>query len=110
MVLAILMVGGGGAKKFPSFKVGGEQKVLPCLEGGGAKLMTSPIRPSHTLRCHTLAMGRSKTPAIHQNRMRCAAMHVGIFAPDVEISQSFIIRFSNGLQQCDGYIISSHVI
>ena len=33
------------------------------------------IRPSHTLRCSTPAIGRSKAPAIHQNRMRCAAMH-----------------------------------
>ena len=34
----------------------------------------SMYRPSHTLRCRTLAMGRSKA-AIHQNCMRCAAMH-----------------------------------
>ena len=35
--LAIMKWGGGGLKKFPPFKIGGTHKVLPCLEGGGAR-------------------------------------------------------------------------
>ena len=34
--------------------------------------------------------------------LRCIFQHVGISAPDVGISQLFIIRFLNGLQYCDG--------
>ena len=29
------IVGGGARERFPLFKRGGTQKVLPCLEGGG---------------------------------------------------------------------------
>ena len=42
--------------------------------------------------------------------LRCIFQHVGICAPDVGISQPFIIRFSNGSQHCDAYIIGFHVI
>ena len=41
---------------------------------------------------------------------RCIFQHVGNFAPDFGISQPLIIRFSNGLQHCDGFNISFHVI
>ena len=45
---------------------------VPCgVPGSGF----CPLRPSHTLRCCTSAMGRSKVSVIHQNRMPCAAMH-----------------------------------
>ena len=42
--------------------------------------------------------------------LRCIFQHVGISAPDFGISKLFIIRFSNGLQYCDGDSIPFHVI
>ena len=41
--------------------------------------------------------------------LRCIFQHVGIFAFDFGISQSFIIQFPNGFQHCDGYLINIHV-
>ena len=35
--MAILNGGGGDTKSFFPFKMGGEQKVLPCLEWGGGR-------------------------------------------------------------------------
>ena len=35
--LEVLAIVRGGAKSFNSLKGGGEQNVLPCLEGGGRK-------------------------------------------------------------------------
>ena len=47
-------------------------KSVPVLEH---PILAGTLRPSHTLRCYTPAMGRSKAPAMYQNRMRSAAMH-----------------------------------
>ena len=46
-VLEVLTIrGGGGDKRFPTFKGGGgTSKVLPCLEGGGAKSFGPAIFP-----------------------------------------------------------------
>ena len=42
--------------------------------------------------------------------LRCKFQHVGNFAPDIGISQLFIVRFSNGLQHHDRFFIGFHVI
>ena len=36
--------------------------------------------------------------------------HVGISAPDFGISLLFIVRFSNGLDHCDGHLIGFHLM
>ena len=54
-----------------------------CVEEGGN-------RPSHTLRCCTPSMGCSEDPAMHQNSMRCFAMHF----PTCWKSGSFFCNFS----------------
>ena len=71
------------------------------------------FRPSYTVRCHTPTMGRSNTPAMHQNRMRCLRcifQHVDNFAPDFGISQPLIVRFSIDLQYSNGHSIGFPVI
>ena len=42
--------------------------------------------------------------------LRCIFQHVGNFAPDFEISQPIIIRFSNGFYHNAGDLMSFHVI
>ena len=42
--------------------------------------------------------------------MRCKFEHVQYFGTDFGISQPFIILFSNGLQYCDGDLMSFHMI
>ena len=62
--------------------------------------------PGHMLQCCTPAMGRSEGAAMPQNRVQCASLkdrHAQYFAPDLGISQLFIIRFSNGFQHYDRF-------
>ena len=73
------------------------------------------IRPSHTLRFCTPAMGRSKALAMYQVRivcdaLRCIFQHVGNFSLDFGISQLYNVQFSNGFQKNDGNVICIHVI
>ena len=73
------------------------------------------IRPSHTLRYYTPVMGRAKLKPVRCietacDALRCVFQHVINLAPDFEISQLFIVRFSNDLQQRDGYFMDFHVI
>ena len=42
--------------------------------------------------------------------LRCIFQHVGNFSPDFGISLRFIVRFSNGLDHCDGHLIGFHMI
>ena len=44
------------------------------------------------------------------NVLRCIYQHVGIFAPDFGIAQSFIIQFSNGFQHCNDNLMKFPVI
>ena len=42
--------------------------------------------------------------------LRWVFQHVGIPAPDFGISLLFIVRFSNGLDHCDGHLIGFHLM
>ena len=65
------------------------------------------LRPYHMLRWDVLKPLQS---AMHQNRLRCIFRYVGNLAPDLGISQLFIVRFSKDCQQNDGHLINVHVI
>ena len=75
-----LSLGGGGRSRrprpYPNI-IKREEKMLGVWKGAGAdtgfRKGGGGLR--NTLRCCTPAMGRSKAPAMYQNRMRCAAMH-----------------------------------
>ena len=54
--------------------------------------------------------GVTKCRKIACDALRCKFQHVIYFAPDCGITQPFIIGISNGLQLCDGDLMSFHVI
>ena len=69
--------------------------------------------PCPMLQCCTPAMGCFRKNAC--DVLQCFFQHVGTFAPDFGISQPFIIscqckRNVNGLQHCNSYFISRHMI
>ena len=63
--------------------------------------------PATTALLHTCDGGFQKRAC---DALRCKFQNVQYFAPDFGISQLFIIRFSNGLQHCDGDALSFQVI
>ena len=65
------------------------------------------IRPSHTLRCCTPAMGSSKDLAMHQNFI---FQHVGNLASDFGIFQLITVQLSDDFQQNEGNLICCFVI
>ena len=69
----------------------------PATRCNAAYLRWDVLKP---LRCREMAC----------DALRCKFQHVQYFAPDFGISQLFIIRFSNGLQHCDGDLISFQVV
>ena len=76
---------------------GGCKPQDPATRCDAAYLRWDVLKP---LRCRIMAC----------DALRCKFQHVQYFAPDFGISQLFIIRFRNGLQHCDGDLISFQVI
>ena len=89
-----------------------ETDMVFCLEAPG-----SPVSfcKGPATRCDALHPRWDVSKFLRYFKIACDVLryifqHVGICAPDFRISQPFIIRFSNGLQHCDGNSTSYHVM